>query len=1016
MTDVLDRNQYQLAATLFHELVALGPDERSARLSQMSTEPALRRAVEALLMGDAVADERLPKPGFGFVQGTPAADPLQLVGRTISHFQVGEPLGAGGIGVVYRAEDLQLRRFVALKFLHPHYQLSASSKERFLREARAAGALDHPNLCPVYEIGESSAGLFLAMPLYGGETLKDRLGRTGTIPVDEALAIASQIAAGLQYAHAAGIVHRDIKPGNVMLLADGTVKILDFGLAKVRAEPAISHAVLGTVSYMSPEQVRGDPVDARTDLWALGVMLYELLSGVRPFAREHEAASLHAIVHDSPRPVSELLPNVAPEVDALVHTLLRKSPDARHVHAGEVVLAIAAIRGGARLVVRGPARRIRWLAIAATAVLLAMIGSAYIWLGTGRSLLAKGVIAERDPLVVADFDISGSDSALGPILANALRRNLGVSSVVSVMPRGRVESALLRMRRPPGTRLTPAVAREVAQREGARAVVEGDLAQLGAGYLLTLRLVAASTGDALASFPATAARLDDLLPALDKVGRSLRREIGESLRDVRAAPAPRKLTTASLEALRLFDSRVGPQATFGERLARLREVVALDSTFAYAWLQVGNLFMNLRYRTAAQDSAFMMMYRLRDQLTPFERAQNTAFYWRRVGLDRSQAKNAYEDLLARDSTEWRAALNLGTTLLDAREFKRAETLLLRYERAIASLRDVPEPYPSSVLGGNLVDALVGQGRIAIADSLVASHVRRDPKDVALLRTRVRIALATLRLDTAAALANRAPSRSTWSPDLMVVTLAGIARTRGRLSEAHRLDAVADSINADLLRGTRFDPMFDRAVSLAAEELWLTGKPDRAVARLDEVFGVHPVRTMIHVQDRMDAVWAAALYAAAGRPERARSIIDAIMATSDSIARRAIHPLRYTALGEIALAEDRPREAMAMFRESDRAADGLPASRCAICILPGLARAAERAGWADSARSYWERYVTTPSLDRLETDRWFLAMGYRRLGGLYAGVGDRAKGDDYRAKLAELWRGADADLQRHTRLP
>jgi hypothetical protein len=642
---------------------------------------------------------------------------------------------------------------------------------------------------------------------------------------------------------------------------------------------------------------------------------------------------------------------------------------------------------------------------------LVLIAAAYALLSPGRSLLDRGVIAERDLVVVADFDVGGSDSTLGSVLANTLRRYLGESSVVAVMPRGRVESALVRMRRPPGTRLRPAVAREVAQREGARAVVEGELAQLGAGYLLTLRLIDAATGDELASFPATAARPStDLIPALDKVGRALRREVGETLRDLDAAPSLRTLTTPSLEALRLLEAlRVpnlpgGRLLPVGEQLARLREVLALDSTFAYAWLVMGNSFSHDRYRTAARDSAFVTMYALRDRLTRFEHTQTTAFYWQHVGLDRRRAIDVYETFIARDSLEFRTLLNLATTLVDTREFERAETLLQRHQRAVDTSRAMQ----------HLVDARIGQGRIAGADSLVMSQLVRRPDDAALLRARVRIALAAVRLDTAAALADRRSRPGNELQGAMVAALAGIARARGRLSEAHRLDAKTDSIDADFLRAARFDPVFYRPVSLAAEELWLRGNASQAIARLDRVFTAHPVRTLSQIQDRMDAVRAAALYAAAGRPDRARPIIDAITATSDSIARRAVHSLRHTALGEIALAEDRPHEAMAMFRESDRAADGLPASRCAVCILPGLARAAERAGWADSARSYWERYVTTPSLERLATDQWFLAMGYRRLDALYGEAGDRAKANAYRVKLAELWRSSDADLQRDAR--
>jgi DNA-binding SARP family transcriptional activator len=757
-----------------------------------------------------------------------------------------------------------------------------------------------------------------------------------------------------------------------------------------------------------------DPLNARA---VLGLMRALDVAGERAAALQH-ARVYEQLVRE------ELDAAPEPAVTALVERLRRTEskvwtnvvdtgPGQAGPATAEPVFDVAAIQGGARSVERGLSRRKRWLATAGGIGVLVLTAAAYGWLSPGRSLLDRGVIAERDLVVVADFDVGGPDSTLGSVLANALRRYLGESSVVAVMPRGSVESALVRMRRPPGTRLRPEVAREVAQREGARAVVEGDLAQLGAGYLVTLRLVDAATGDELASFPATAARLEaDLIPALDKVGRALRREVGESLRDLDAAPSLRKLTTPSLEALRLLETlRVtnlpgGRLLPIGEQLARLREVLALDSTFAYAWLVMGNSLSNDRYRTAAQDSAFMRMYGLRDRLTRFEHTQTTAFYWWHVGLDRRRAIDVFEASIARDSLEFRTLLNLATTLVEAREFERAETLLRRHERAVDTSRAMQ----------HLVDARIGQRRIAGADSLVMSQLVRRPNDAGLLRARVRIALAALRLDTAAAVADRALGARNESRGAMLAALAGIARARGQLTEAHRLDAKADSGYAAFLRATRFDPVLDRPVSLAAEELWLRGNPSQAIARLDEVFTAHPVSTLRQIQDRMDAVRAAALYAAAGRPDRARPIIDAISATSDSIALRAIHSLRHTALGEIALAENRPREAMAMFRESDRAADGLPASRCAVCILPALARAAERAGWADSARSYWERYVTTPSLDRLATDQWFLAMGYRRLDALYAEAGDRAKADAYRAKLTELRRSSDADLQRYTSMP
>jgi tetratricopeptide (TPR) repeat protein len=238
-------------------------------------------------------------------------------------------------------------------------------------------------------------------------------------------------------------------------------------------------------------------------------------------------------------------------------------------------------------------------------------------------------------------------------------------------------------------------------------------------------------------------------------------------------------------------------------------------------------------------------------------------------------------------------------------------------------------------------------------------------------------------------------------------LVWIARVRGRLAEANRLTREAQAIRAGAGMPSR---ALAQSLDAVREDLWLRGKPAQAFARLNALFATHPIATLHSVDDRVDAVEAAALYAAAGRPDRARAILGAVMDASDSLARRATLPLREAALGEIALAEGRFLEAAAAFRRSDLAADGLPVSACVVCILPRLARAAERGGWADSARIFWERYVTTTSLDRVETDSWFLAMAYRRLGHLYAEAGDRGKAMEYDRRLAALWQGADGELR------
>jgi eukaryotic-like serine/threonine-protein kinase len=332
----------------FDELVELNASNRAARLEMLaSSDPELHRALELLLKADASAsaDLRLIDAAF-LLQSDRGPDPLGLTGRTISHFDLREALGAGGMGVVYRAHDTRLGRVVALKFLFPHYNLDASAKARFLREAHAAAALDHPNLCTVHEVGTSDEGwLFLAMALYQGETLRARLTRDGPILVRDALEIARQIAEGLQAAHAAGIVHRDLKPGNVMLLPDGTVRILDFGLAKARDQSLSETGVrFGTVSYMSPEQVRGGTIDGRSDLWALGVVLYEMLTGRKPFSGDEEVAIVHAILHDEPELPSTHRGDILPALERVVLRLLEKEPANRYADAAELLHDLARTR------------------------------------------------------------------------------------------------------------------------------------------------------------------------------------------------------------------------------------------------------------------------------------------------------------------------------------------------------------------------------------------------------------------------------------------------------------------------------------------------------------------------------------------------------------------------------------------------------------------------------------------------------------------------------------------------
>jgi TolB-like protein/tetratricopeptide (TPR) repeat protein len=488
----------------FDEVVELSASERAARLATLaSTDPELHRALESMLESDSEASARLASIDAAFLpQSDHPQDPLGLAGRTISHFDVREALGAGGMGVVYRADDTRLGRAVALKFLLPHYSLDASAKARFLREAHATAALDHPNLCTVYEVGTSDEGwLFLAMALYQGETLRARLIRDGPIPVGEALEIARQIAEGLQAAHAAGIVHRDLKPGNVMLLPDGKVRILDFGLAKAR-DQSISEtgARFGTVSYMSPEQIRGENVDGRADLWALGVVLYEMLTGRKPFRGDEEFAIANAILRDEPELPSTHRGDISAALEGLVLRLLQKDPARRYATAADLLRDLTrteTLADGATGPLRTRGRRLMWRLTRAvrpvrTRLLFGVTGLAvllagYLSVHAATSHAAATPADSAPSIAVLPFANVGGDSTNAPFsdgIADELTTALGKIDQLSVM--ARTSSFSLKRK--------GLDAREIGRELRVRYVLEGSVQRVGNQRRIRADLIDVASG------------------------------------------------------------------------------------------------------------------------------------------------------------------------------------------------------------------------------------------------------------------------------------------------------------------------------------------------------------------------------------------------------------------------------------------------------------------------------------------------------------------------------------------
>ena len=569
-----DAARWSEVRALFDELADATGGTRERRLA--AVDPDLRQAVCGLLEADTDAEARLSGM-FGAVP--PLRDPLGLAGRTVSHFEVRAPLGAGGMGVVYAAEDTRLGRMVALKVPLPERHLDASGRRRFLNEARAAAALDHPNLCSIHEVGESEEGiLFLAMPLYRGETLQARLQREGSLPLDEAVSIARQIACGLAAAHAEGIVHRDLKPGNVMLLPDGLVKVLDFGLAKARAVTvSATGGVLGTAAYMAPEQIRNLPVDGRTDLWALGVVLYEMVAGRKPFRGEHDASLAHAIVHDDPLRPGDLRVAVPAGLEALILSLLAKDPSRRPADAAEVERFLGAVAAGA---VPGPLRprqRARLLAGVAAAAIVVL--TSLLLAGRDRAGTASRLTG-ADLVVVAPFDAADPELQVWREgLADILSRNLdGAGPIRSVAPSRAFRAWNGRADRPGADAL--------GARTGAGIVVFGTIVRRGADSVgVRLAVLDRSRGVIEGDFEVAGAeqRLGELADSLGVrilLVLGQRRPIASSLRTSigsRSFPAIKEFLRAEQfyrrgevdSALLYYDRAIAEDSTFALALRRM---------------------------------------------------------------------------------------------------------------------------------------------------------------------------------------------------------------------------------------------------------------------------------------------------------------------------------------------------------------------------------------------------------------------------------------------------------------